>query len=348
MAEELVRRLLGGERRALARVLTLVENGSPQGYEALRALYAHTGRAHTIGVTGGAGAGKSTLTNALAREFRRRGKTVGIIAVDPSSPFTRGAILGDRIRMQELTSDAGVFMRSMATRGSLGGLSETAADAVTVLDAFGKDVVLLETVGAGQDEVEVAGAAQTTMLLLTPGTGDDVQTMKAGIMEIADLLVVNKADLPNTDALVAALKAHLSMSGQREWATPVVKVVANRGTGVPELADLLEQHCAYLESSGALHTEQRERARHQVVAATQAEVLRRVLRGGERQLDDLVAEVADRRLDPHTAADRLIDAIQVAPALTPNPLSHEGRGVSPSPPTPSPMRGEGAVMQNPG
>ncbi len=309
MAEDLVRRLLAGERRALARALTLVENQSRAGYDALRMLYPHTGRAHTIGITGGAGAGKSTLTNALAKEYRRRGKSVGIVAVDPSSPFSRGAILGDRIRMQELTGDPGVFIRSMATRGSLGGLSETAADAVAVLDAFGKDVVLLETVGAGQDEVEVASAAQTTILVLTPGTGDDVQTMKAGIMEIADLLVVNKADLPNTDALIAALKAHLTMSDHGAWLTPVLRVVASKEQGIGELADQLTAHAAHLHSSGALQDERQQQARHQVVAAAQGEVLRRILRQSGSLLDELTQQVAERRTDPHSAAERLLAEI---------------------------------------
>lgn len=310
MVEELVRRLLAGERRALARAITLVENQSPQGYEALRLLYPYTGRAHTIGITGGAGAGKSTLTNALAKEFRRRGKTVGIIAVDPSSPFSRGAILGDRIRMQELTADEGIFMRSMATRGALGGLSETAADAVAVLDAAGKDVVFLETVGAGQDEVEVAGAAHTTVLVLTPSSGDDVQAMKAGIMEIADLLVVNKADLPHTDALIAALKAHLSMSEHGEWVPPILRVVATREVGVGELADELERHYRYLHESGALDSARRARARHQVVAMAQQALLRRILRHADGLLEELVREVAERRTDPHSAAERLLAAVR--------------------------------------
>ncbi len=312
MIEELVRRLLAGERRALARAITLVENQSPQGYEALRLLYPYTGRAHTIGITGGAGAGKSTLTNALAKEFRRRGKTVGIIAVDPSSPFSRGAILGDRIRMQELTADEGIFMRSMATRGALGGLSETAADAVAVLDAAGKDVVFLETVGAGQDEVEVAAAAQTTVLVLTPSSGDDVQAMKAGIMEIADLLVVNKADLPHTDALIAALKAHLSLSEHGEWVPPILRVVATKEVGIGELADELERHYRYLYESGALDNARRERARHQVVAMAQQALTRRILRHADGLLDELVQEVAARRMDPHSAAERLLAAVREA------------------------------------
>ena len=310
MTDELARRVLAGERRALARAMTLVENGTESGLETLRALYPHTGRAHTIGVTGSGGAGKSTLTNALAKECRRRGRTVGIVAVDPTSPFTRGAILGDRIRMQELTGDEGIFMRSMATRGALGGLSATAADAVAVLDAFGKDVVLLETVGAGQDEVEVASAEQTTLVLNTPGTGDDVQALKAGIMEIADILVVNKADLPGADALVAQLKALLSISEHGEWLIPIVKVVASRGEGVPELADAIERHRTFLESSGHLEKDRRERARKQLIAAAQAELLRRALqRAGDGGLNDLVDAIAERRLDPHTAASELLDSV---------------------------------------
>ncbi|MGH2585427.1 MAG: methylmalonyl Co-A mutase-associated GTPase MeaB [Dehalococcoidia bacterium] len=310
MTDELAQRVLAGERRALARAMTLVENETDAGREALRSLYPHTGRAHTIGVTGSGGAGKSTLTNALAKEYRRRGRTVGIVAVDPSSPFTRGAILGDRIRMQDLSGDEGIFMRSMATRGALGGLSATAADAVAVLDAAGKDIILLETVGAGQDEVEVASAAQTTLVLNTPGTGDDVQTLKAGIMEIADILVVNKADLPGTDALVAQLRALLSISEHGDWLIPILKVVATRGDGIPELADAIAKHRTYLETTGRLEKDRRERARRQIVAAAQAELLRRAIRqAGEKGLDDLVAAVAERRVDPHTAAGQLIDTV---------------------------------------
>lgn len=310
MTDELAQRVLAGERRALARAMTLVENETPSGRETLRALYPHTGRAHTIGITGSGGAGKSTLTGALAKEFRRRGQTVGIVAVDPSSPFTRGAILGDRIRMQDLTGDAGIFIRSMATRGSLGGLSATAADAVAVLDAAGKDVVLLETVGAGQDEVEVASTAQTTLVINTPGTGDDVQTLKAGIMEIADILVVNKADLSGADALIAQLKALLSISDHGDWLIPIVKVVATRGEGIADLIEAIDRHRAYLESSGQLEKSRRERARHQLIAAAQAELWRRALRqAGEGGLDDLVAGIAERRLDPHTAAGQLLDSV---------------------------------------
>lgn len=310
MTDELAQRVLAGERRALARALTLVENGTPAGVATLRALYPHTGRAHTIGITGAGGAGKSTLTNALAKEYRRRGKLVGIVAVDPSSPFSRGAILGDRIRMQDLSGDAGIFMRSMATRGSLGGLSATAADAVAVLDAFGKDIVLLETVGAGQDEVAVASAAQTTLVINTPGTGDDVQTLKAGIMEIADILVVNKADLAGAELVMAQLRALLSIVDHGEWLIPIQRVIASREEGIAELADAIERHRAYLEASGKLATDERQRARQQLIAAAQAELLRRALAAhGAAGLDALIDAIATRGLDPHTAAARLIDTV---------------------------------------
>ena len=192
---ELVERLLAGDRRALARVISYVEDATAEGHEALRLLYPRTGRAHTIGITGSAGSGKSTLVGALTRELRSRGRTVGIVAVDPSSAFTQGALLGDRIRMQELTADREVFVRSMASRGFVGGLAVNTSEVVAVLDAAGKDVVLIETVGAGQDEIEIAGAAQTTVVVNTPGGGDEIQTMKAGLLEVADVLVVNKADL---------------------------------------------------------------------------------------------------------------------------------------------------------
>lgn len=307
MAADLVRRLLAGERRALARALTHVENQSAAGYEVLRLLYPHTGRAHTIGITGGAGAGKSTLTNALAKEYRRRGKTVGIIAVDPSSPFSRGAILGDRIRMQELTGDPGVFMRSMATRGSLGGLSETAADAVAVMDAFGKDVVLLETVGAGQDEVEVASAAQTTILVLTPGTGDDVQTMKAGIMEIADILVVNKSDLPNADLLARQI-ASIVDAAPGERRTPILRTAGALNEGIGELVDAIDEHRDYITRSDVRAGHRLAQARHQVLALARQRLIDRLVadHDADGRLAALVEQVAAHAIDPHTAADRLV------------------------------------------
>lgn len=305
-----VERVPHGDRRALARVLSWVQEGLPEGREALRALYGETGRAQTIGVTGSAGSGKSTLTGALAREQRRRGRSVGIVAIDPSSPFSNGAILGDRIRMQDLTGDAGIFMRSLATRGALGGLTAAAADVVSVLDASGKDVVLIETVGAGQDEVDIARTAQTTCLVLTPGTGDDIQTMKAGIMEIADILVVNKADLPGADVLLGQLRALLSYAEHGDWPVPIVRVVATKGEGIAELADKIDEHAAYLERSGTQAVRRLERSRHQIVEAIRAELLRRYLHGSGDEgarLDALAHRVAERELDPRSAAALILD-----------------------------------------
>jgi LAO/AO transport system kinase len=310
VVEALVQQVLAGERRALARVISLVENGEPEGHEALRLLYPHTGRAHSVGLTGASGSGKSTLAGALAREFRRRGRSVGIVAVDPTSPFTHGALLGDRIRMQELTSDPDIFLRSMATRGSLGGLASTTAQVVAVLDAAGKDIVLIETVGAGQDEVEVAGAAETTVVVNTPGMGDDVQALKAGILEIADILVVNKADQPGADTLVYQLQALVSRAADGERGIPVLKTVASRGDGVPELVDAIDEHRRYLRESGQLDRHRLAQARHQVLALARRELLAGVLRATEEngQLDELVGAVAQRELDPYSAARRLIES----------------------------------------
>ena len=302
-AEGAAERLVAGDRRALARGLTWVENGDERGLALLRALYARTGRAQTIGITGSPGAGKSTVTNAIAKELRRRGRSVGIVAVDPSSPYTQGAILGDRVRMTELYGDSGVFIRSLASRGALGGLSAAAQDVIHVLDAAGFDAVLIETVGAGQDEVEIAGTAQTTILVNTPNMGDEVQTLKAGIMEIADVLAVNKSDLPGADRMVKALKTLLSLAPERGWEPPVLRLIATEGEGVEALADACDAHRAHLAQSGELAEREAERARQQVTALARAEILRR-LRGelGEERLAELVADVAERRLDPHAAA----------------------------------------------
>lgn len=305
---DLIDRFLAGERRALSRILTRVENGTAEGREYLRRLYPRSGRAHTIGVTGSAGSGKSSLTGALAAELRKRGHEVGIIAVDPSSPFTQGAILGDRIRMQDLILDPGVFVRSMASRGALGGLAPTIDDAVAVMDAFGFPYVFIETVGAGQDEVEIAGTALTTVLVNNPGTGDDIQALKAGIIEIADVLVVNKADRPGADVLVSQLRALLSLAPSEGREVPILSTVATTGDGVPELVDAIDGHRAWLDSSGELAEHRRQEARHQVLSVAQRMLLERIRAAtSEDTLGALVAQVADRSLDPKSAAEELIE-----------------------------------------
>jgi LAO/AO transport system kinase len=305
--DALVERLLAGNRRALGRILTQIENDTATGRRALNVLYRRSGRAHTIGLTGSAGSGKSTLTGALARELRRRGRTLGIVAIDPTSPFSQGALLGDRIRMQDLTSDPAVFLRSMATRGALGGLAPSTAGVVTALDAFGKDVVIIETVGAGQDEVEIAMMADTTVVVLTPGSGDDVQAMKAGIMEIADILVVNKSDLPNADLLERQLRSivEAARSGR---VTPIVRTSGALNEGIDRLADALDEHRDYLSQQDVLAQHRRDQARHQVLALARQRLIDRVVfaHGSDGTLDDLVAKVAARELDPHSAADQLI------------------------------------------
>ncbi len=305
--DTLVERLLAGNRRALSRILTQIEADSADGRRALSLLYPRSGTAHTIGLTGSAGSGKSTLVGSLARELRRRGKTLGIVAIDPTSPFSHGALLGDRIRMQDLTSDRDVFLRSMATRGNLGGLAPATAGIVTALDAFGKDVVLVETVGAGQDEVEVAAMADTTVVVLTPGSGDDVQAMKAGIMEIADVLVVNKCDLPNADLLARQLRSIVD-AAHTERRTPIIRTASALNEGIDELIAALDEHRAYIAQPEVQEQNRRLQARHQVLALARQRLIDRVVAthadGG--RLDDLVAEVAARRLDPHAAADALI------------------------------------------
>ncbi len=311
-AAELVDALVAGNRRALARAITHVEADSGIGREVLRRVYAQTGRAQTIGITGSAGTGKSTLVGAIAREERARGRTVGIVAVDPSSPFSHGAILGDRIRMQDLTSDPGVFLRSMASRGNLGGLSETATGVVDLMDAAGHDVVFIETVGAGQDEVEVATTAQTTVLVANPGAGDEVQSMKAGLMEIAQIMVVNKADLAGADTAVAQLRSLFAIANLGAWAPPILKTVARANEGITEVVDAIDEHQTHTRSDEHGSAERERHVRGQIIALARAALHRKALEGAEASgaLDALVAEVAARERDPRSAALELLDSLR--------------------------------------
>jgi LAO/AO transport system kinase len=303
--DELIPRLINGERRALARTITLVETGGATARTLLAAAYPHTGKAHVIGITGPPGAGKSTLVNALALEWRKQGATVGIVAVDPTSPFTGGAILGDRIRMQPLGGDPGIFIRSMASRGRMGGLARATADAVVLLDAAGFDVVLIETVGAGQGEVDIARTADTTIVVEVPGMGDDVQAIKAGMLEIADIFVVNKADRDGADQTVRQLKAmlHLGMPPADGWEPPILPVVAMQNKGCAEVIEAAARHSAHLRTGDGSLVRKRAAAERELAAAVQELLLER-LRGPA--WDGLVQQIAARERDPYSAALELL------------------------------------------
>ena len=304
---DLAKKLLAGNRRALARVLTRVENGKAEGRALLAELYPHSGQAYLIGITGPPGTGKSTLVNAITRELRQRGKRVGIIAVDPTSPFSGGAVLGDRIRMSEHSADRGVFIRSMASRGSLGGLSRATGDAATVMDAAGFDCVLIETVGAGQAEVEIAKEAHSVVVVEVPGLGDDVQAIKAGLLEIADVFAVNKADHAQANRTVASLRMMLSIANHEyEWKPPIVKTVAITGEGVNHLVDELFRHRAHLEQSGQLMARQRQRAADEFYRALEREWFKRLRAEAGDRYDKYITDITTRQLDPYTAASALM------------------------------------------
>ncbi|MCL4459495.1 MAG: methylmalonyl Co-A mutase-associated GTPase MeaB [Chloroflexi bacterium] len=312
--KEIVERLLQGDRRALSRLITMIENRTPGTREALRQLHPHTGRAHIIGITGAPGTGKSTLVNQLVRGFRQLGRSVGVIAVDPTSPFTGGALLGDRVRMTELSSDPGVFIRSMATRGHLGGLAEATAAAVRALDAFGCQLVIVETVGVGQDEVEIASTAHTVVVVTVPGLGDEIQVIKAGILEIADLFVVNKSDKENAARLVSELEMLQTLRPRDEsWTPPILQTVATTGQGIGALIETIQQHKQYLEESGLLPQRLRQRAREELIEAIKEEFGRRLFQTSESHLEMLVEQIATGQLDPHTAAERILNRSTVRP-----------------------------------
>ena len=333
--DDLAGQVRAGNLRALARLLTQIQDETQEATAALIALYPHTGHAHRIGITGAPGTGKSSLVSSLAKAYRAAGQTVGIIAVDPTSPFTGGAVLGDRIRMRDLSGDPGVFIRSMATRGSLGGLARATGDSVHALDAAGFDVILIETVGAGQSEVDIAREAHTTLVVEAPGLGDDVQAIKAGILEIADILVVNKADRPDAQNSVRALRAMLDLGSDRpaagqwhhgrllphetdapaesdhereRWTVPILETVAPEGTGVPALIEAIAAHRAHLRASGQLVYWERSHVERDLAARLQDALLARFLRQtGPDRLRATIDRLVRRELDPPSAVAALLD-----------------------------------------
>jgi LAO/AO transport system kinase len=301
---DLAQRLVAGDKRALARAITLVESDDPAGWELVSEVYPRTGKATVIGFTGPPGAGKSTLMGALVAHLRSRACTVGVLSIDPSSPFRGGALLGDRIRLSDHFLDPGVFIRSMATRGALGGLAEAALQAALLMDASGRDHVLLETVGVGQAEVDVIDHADTVVLVLVPGSGDSIQALKAGVMEIPDVIVVNKADHPLTDTMVRDIRTTLSLGPQTGWRVPILKTEAVRGTGIDALAETLERHRAHIADEGTLAGRRRRNLRNEVVALATAR-LRAALEAmvdDDPELQELLDAVVARRLDPASAA----------------------------------------------
>lgn len=307
--EKWIERVRGGDPLALARTISAIENGSPESVKLLQALFPFSGRARVIGITGAPGAGKSTLVDQLAREYRKQERTVGIVAVDPTSPFSGGAILGDRIRMLAHHADPGIFIRSMATRGFLGGLARATTDVATVLDAGGKDVILIETVGVGQDEVDIARLADVTVLILVPGMGDDVQTIKAGIMEIADIFVINKSDREGADRVEREIRAMQSLAGRKDlWVPPIVKTVATENKGITGLAAAIVNYETFLQQQNLLLKKKISNWRERLIEMLRDSLLHRLLREriAESELSQLAADVAEHRRDPYSLVAEIV------------------------------------------
>ena len=305
----LAERLVAGDKRALARAITLIESDDPAGWELVREVYPRTGRARIVGFTGPPGVGKSTLIGALTAELRKANRQVAVLSIDPSSPFTQGALLGDRIRLSDHFLDPGVFIRSMASRGALGGLSEAALQVALAMDAAGKDDVLIETVGVGQAEIDIVDHADTIVLALMPGSGDSIQALKAGVMEIPDVIVVNKADHPMTDTMVREVRGVLALSHDPEgWTVPILRTEATRGEGVAELADAIEQHRAHIEVEGTLEQRRARNLRSEVMGIATSRMRRRMeaTAASDPETAALLERVVRRELDPASAASELL------------------------------------------
>ena len=307
--EDWVDRIRAGEVRALARAISVIEDNRPEAAPLLKALFPFSGKARVIGLTGSPGAGKSTLVDQLAREYRKQGRTLGIIAVDPTSPYTGGAILGDRIRMQAHHADSGIFIRSMATRGNLGGLARATTDVATALDASGKDVVLIETVGVGQDEIDIVRLADVTIVILVPGMGDDVQTIKAGIMEIADIFVINKSDREGAERVEREIRAMQSLALRSDqWTPPIVKTVATEGKGIPELAATIGSYEQFLQKQDLLLKKKTANWRERLTEMLRESLLEKLLneRMKEGDLSRLAADIAEHRRDPYSLVEEIV------------------------------------------
>ncbi|QDA32486.1 methylmalonyl Co-A mutase-associated GTPase MeaB [Thermococcus indicus] len=312
MLDGLIERMLTGDKRATARLITLVENDEEKAREIISKIYPHTGNAYIVGITGPPGAGKSTLLDKLIRVAREEGKVVGVIAIDPTSPFTGGALLGDRIRMQRHSTDPGVFIRSMATRGSLGGLAKATADAIKVLDAYGCDVIFVETVGVGQIEIDIVKTADTVVLVTVPGLGDDIQAIKAGLMEIADVFVINKADKEGADATYFELSMMLDLEKERwerrGWRPRIVETVATTMRGIRDLWSAISEHREFLEGSGEIERKRQFRAEEEVKTIVSGRISRIVgEKLGEEEISSLIGMVVRREIDPYSAADRILE-----------------------------------------
>jgi LAO/AO transport system kinase len=307
--QDWVARIRSGEVRALARAITAIENGTPESHPLLKALFPHSGEGRVLGITGSPGAGKSTLVDQLAREYRKQDLSLGIIAVDPTSPYTGGAILGDRIRMQAHHGDGGILIRSMATRGFLGGLARTTADVATVLDASGKSIIIVETVGVGQDEVDIVRLADITVVILVPGMGDDVQSIKAGIMEIADIFVINKSDREGADRVEKEIRALQSLAPRKDqWTPPIVRTIATDGTGIPELVKAVAGYEEFLRSRGLLMSKRVSNWRNRLVEMLRESLLERVMRENlsEELMHHYAEDVAAHKRDPYSVVEQIV------------------------------------------